>query len=63
MSSHSRYVITENIERFEHLLRGGGLDRQQSETVVSLLAQAREALAELENHDVPPFALLQSLSW
>lgn len=48
MVDHHRYVASENIERFQSLLRNGRLDRQQRETVKSLLAQARADLALLE---------------
>lgn len=44
MLFHDRFVIIENIERFEALLCRGGLDRQQTLTVQNLLAQARDHL-------------------
>jgi hypothetical protein len=53
MLNHHRYIANENIERFETLLRGGRLDRQQTETVISLLAQARADLASLDRQDCP----------
>jgi hypothetical protein len=48
MPFQSRYVITENIERFETLLRDGSLDRRQIRTVETLLAQARAELAAFD---------------
>ena len=53
MLNHLRYVASENIERFEKLLRGGRLDRQQTEIVAGLLAQARAELAVLDQQHCP----------
>ena len=50
MADHHRYVIHENIERFETLLQSGQLDREQTAVVRMLLAQARADLAMLEGH-------------
>jgi hypothetical protein len=49
MACSSRYIITENIERFETLLRAGRLDSRQTTTVEFLLAQARNELAMLDS--------------
>jgi hypothetical protein len=48
MDDHRHYIVGENIERFEALLRSGQLDRQQIDVVKALLAQARAELAALE---------------
>ncbi len=48
MPFQNHYVITENIERFEGLLREGELDSMQTRTVEFLLAQARAELAECD---------------
>jgi len=48
MADHHRYVIHENIERFETLLQSGELDRRQTGVVCTLLAQARADLARLD---------------
>jgi hypothetical protein len=48
MPFQNRYIITENIERFEVLLREGLLDHGQTRTVECLLAQARVELAECD---------------
>jgi hypothetical protein len=53
MPFQSRYVITENIERFETLLRDGWLDRRQIRTVETLLAQARADLAAFDARHQP----------
>ena len=47
MMDFKDYVVRENIERFEHLLRSGRLDPRQAEIVAELLAQARRELAHL----------------
>jgi len=39
------FVAKENIKRFEDLLRGGQLDSRQTETVLQLLAHARQELS------------------
>jgi hypothetical protein len=52
MFTHSRYVIIENIERFEILLRDGQLDSRQIQTVEFLLAQARDDLTALDVRDI-----------
>jgi hypothetical protein len=49
MPFESRYVITENIERFEALLRDDRLDLRQIRTVEFLLAQARAELIEVSS--------------
>lgn len=48
MPIHRRYVLAENIERFETLLRDGPLDGRQIGTVEALLAQARADLAAFD---------------
>ena len=48
MPFQNHYVITENIERFEGLLREGELDSLETRTVEFLLAQARAELAECD---------------
>jgi len=48
MDDHRRYIVSENIERFEALLRSGQLDRGQIDVVRALLAQARAESATLE---------------
>lgn len=48
MTEQSRYVVVENIERFEAILRAGPLDAGQTETVRSLLCEARADLAQLD---------------
>ncbi len=48
MPFQNHYVITENIEQFEGLLREGELDSLQTRTVEFLLAQARAELAECD---------------
>ena len=45
MPFQNRYVITENIARFEALLREGHLDSTQIQTVEFLLARVRVELA------------------
>jgi len=51
MTDHRHYVLNENIERFESLLRSGRLDRGQTGVVNRLLAQARTDLAVLDASD------------
>jgi len=58
----SRYVITENIARFEALLRGGGLDDRQAGTVTGLLAQACSDLVELDRDCAQASAVNPALS-
>ena len=53
MLNHHRYVASENIERFETLLRDGRLDGRQTEMVTRLLAQARADLALLDQQGHP----------
>ena len=48
MDDHRRYIVSENVERFESLLRTGHLERGQIDVVRALLAQARAELATLE---------------
>jgi hypothetical protein len=48
VDDHRRYIVSENIERFEALLRSGQLDRGQINVVRALLAQARAEFATME---------------
>ena len=58
MLSHHRFVIIENIERFEMLLCEGGLDFWQTMTVQSLLAQARAHLVACDTAAAAPLPAL-----
>lgn len=61
MKTHqARYVITENIERFETLLRDGRLDSQQARTVQTLLTLARTELADFDASCVPAASFLRA---
>ena len=62
MLSHHRFVLIENIERFELLLCQGSLDHRQTMTVQSLLAQARAHLVACDAASaapLPEFAALK----
>ncbi|HTW69330.1 MAG TPA: hypothetical protein VME47_05540 [Acetobacteraceae bacterium] len=48
MDDYRHYIVGENVERFETLLRSGRLDGEQIGVVRTLLAQARAELATLE---------------
>jgi len=56
--SHHRFVIIENIERFELLLCQGTLDRRQTMTVQSLLARARAHLVACDAASAAPLPKL-----
>jgi hypothetical protein len=60
MPYDARYVLTENIDRFQRLLLHGRLDGDQRGTVGRLLVQAREELADLDRRSLGTPAPVQA---